>query len=582
MGCQVMSKAAYASSLLKLITLVPVIILLYYSDYAGWFEEFVTERLLGLLVVALTLLCYGVYLKRRVFGAYLNLSSESYLVGVLAIVASAAFFLIGSFFAYRYLFHFESLLVLVLAYAYLRFDKRMAQQLAPLLVLPGLVLVDPVISLIAGPVLSAVYLLLLMLGIFALYVELQGYTLIISGIIVTLGLADWFASSYSIGPYLIPVVPLSLVMLAIPGLRKKTELTERAPPSCSNHLFLNRYKYCEVCGRKVDQSGNLKSGWLGLLVLLLIATSILIPQVPVFSINSGVPTRTEYSFAGVTNSPFLETPVGWLINSSTPLNISQNTYVSHLVYVPSYHPERSNYTVVTAVGSGQLSLGSGTGGELQGWNITLHQLFSLGQYSGYLTGYVTGNLVMMNFAGFSQAYFLSGSKFEYLNLGLSFTRIFKGVQLANASYAFTGDLNSVFLPTLESTGNYVAWTDFLRKAQQSAGVLSPYLGMVSLASMISGIAYSLDLSAYRMDDVLTRASGLDSTDWNLFKALSRLPRRKLTGSEISVLLGGGVEGGSIIPESFMRSLERLIAHGFFRERFSARGADVLLTWERRF
>ncbi|MDG6921911.1 MAG: hypothetical protein JRN67_01305, partial [Nitrososphaerota archaeon] len=99
-----MSKAAYASSLLKLITLVPVIILLYYSDYAGWFEEFVTERLLGLLVVALTLLCYGVYLKRRVFGAYLNLSSESYLVGVLAIVASAAFFLIGSFFAYRYLF----------------------------------------------------------------------------------------------------------------------------------------------------------------------------------------------------------------------------------------------------------------------------------------------------------------------------------------------------------------------------------------------------------------------------------------------------------------------------------------------
>jgi hypothetical protein len=578
-----MPNKVLASSLLKVLTFVPIVALVFYTDFDGWLPELASAHLLGFAVTAVSLIGYGAFLKRRVIAAYVEISDASFSLGLVALLASALLYLFGSVLYDQLLFHFGALLLLVLSYCLLRFSKRLAQLLVPLLAIAGLAFVPLLTTPVIGSAFSALSVSLLMLGIFVLYSGYRTNAVIVSSIVAALSLGYWFNPFAEIGYVLLGLVPLSVLVFSVSnGPRSKFGLaTMDTAPTCSHDPSTVTVEgFCKICGKKLGSGvAPLRPNFLALLLVFVVVFSILAFQVPILSVNGGTPATHVYAYSGETISPFFATPSGWLINSSVPLQINGDISALQTVYVPSFHPEVSNYTFVAAVGLNQVLLGSGTGGELPGWNITNHFLYTVGRFDGYITVYQAGTAVLMNFDGSSHSTFLNGNAFEQLAVGVSLTRQFKGFPQTNATMAFENDLQTVFYPSLNSVNYPSSWTEFLSKATDAISVFAPILEVAVVSALIVWTAYRIKLFDAEEDRRILRVSDLKKDDWSLYAMLTDSPIGARTTLEISNLIAGqvGIVGKSY--HALYESLERLRIDGLVKSVFSESGSDIFLAWK---
>ena len=570
------------NSILKVATLVPILVLVFYSDFVPWLQELLSQHLLGFLIGAISITSYGIYLKRRIFSSYLDLGRSSFVWGLLALSVSILLYLAGSLYLYRNFFHFASLLTLVLSYTVFRFDKRMALQFVLLFAIVGLPFAIPLLASASTQLLSEICVSLLTVGLLACFVRLELSALVPIMVVCALEIASYFAHFADAQVIFWAAIPLALVGLGLPKkFRERFQLKSPPVQDCSHKPSkINEDGFCLLCSRKVASSVHAeRPNFVALVVLVAVVALLLLVQFPLLTISGDIPSSSTYAFHSVTTRPYLPTPSGWLINSTNALNIPGED-ASLVVYVPFYHPETKNYSVTTALGFGQLSLGRGTGEDMIGWKIVSHSQAALNQYFGYSTVYQAGSLLRVNFAGFSHETFWNGKSFLNYGLGLSITRTFNGVPLTNATAEFARDLNASFSSALARDAYSGSWTHFLQSSTTSLSNLIQPLELVVTGGFIVWAVFKIEASDYDLDSAFTNASGLEGNDWVIFSTLSSAKHLKRTTLQILGLLRRRQSGSKLqTPEETSLSLQKLRKLGLTHLVLSEDGAEVLLMWK---
>ncbi|MDG7002049.1 MAG: hypothetical protein JRN15_23355, partial [Nitrososphaerota archaeon] len=202
-------------SVLKLLTLFPVIVLLYYADFGDWISAFAGDNLVAFLIAALGIIAIGVWLKRKIIAAYAQISDTSLRSGLLLILVAAAVYVSGSYTSqYTGLMHYESMILLIAGYTALRFDKSLLGTMAPLFAIAGVVFAPTLTESLLGQWISGIYTVLLFVGLFVIFVGNQLRLLLIPSAMSVFGLAYWLAPS--IGSISIPgLFKFSVVLLFV-------------------------------------------------------------------------------------------------------------------------------------------------------------------------------------------------------------------------------------------------------------------------------------------------------------------------------------------------------------------------------
>ncbi|MGH9918325.1 MAG: hypothetical protein ACRD6W_05585, partial [Nitrososphaerales archaeon] len=371
---------------------------------------------------------------------------------------------------------------------------------------------------------------------------------------------------------------LSLALLAPKRLRLHEELPGGGSRPCALHgepetLF---WGFCSMCGRKSAAVHRGHLGVVGLAVVLLTLYALAVTQVPVLSLKAGVPTSSIYSPEGVTTAQIPATPVGWLVNSSTPLDEKGDAYAVKQVYVPSYHPEAENYTLYYELSLGVTPITS-SWTAMTGWNQSSAVSSAIPPMQGRIITYVSTQAVMLVFVGTDQMYFSNGTAFEPLYVGFSVTREFHGTTVAQATSEFTNDLQALFTPTLQSETYYSDWTGYFFRVSQTATAVEGLVALLSSAGLIFWAAYRVELSDTRVDGFVTAASGVDDEDYSLLVSQWKSGRPGRTGNEIADMAGVGREDAQGRRRIY-RSLETLERSGLMKRTLVETGPDLTLEW----
>lgn len=572
---------------MKLVTFVPLVIILYYTDFGSWRLEFITGGLIYFFVAGLTLFGYGIFLKRKIISAYLENSETSFAIGFPTLLLSISLFIVGAVVFYRPFFQFESLLTLLLSYLLLRFDKRLVRILLPLFFIVALSFSLPLVNVLIGTEASVAFVALVMIAAFSVFTDIERRTLLLPLIVTLLELTLWYFSFNSLltGLYFSLIIPAAAFMILVAGNRgRQLELRPGATSRDCPHEQELRSKegFCQVCGKKVSHRYiSFSTDFFALAVIILILFSLVLIEVPVLGFSSGTPVIYSYSYSGITISPYLSPPPGWLVNGTDLVSLVGSVYATETVYVPIFHPETSNYTLISAIGVPPIILGTQASGVVPGWNTLSRDPTNIQQFIGYLTVYQSSSNLMINYEGVTNyVTFLESGTFTIYSVSMSLTRIFQGVTVTNATAEFESDLTKVFVPLWNSEAFSNSWTDFLHKADESTNVLGPIIATVATTGVLSGVIYEITESDEETDRKITRASGLAKNEWMLFARASLVRKEARTLEEISGNEDYEKPGGHEEHfKSLLESLEWLRFEGLVRHVVIERGADPLLAWE---
>jgi hypothetical protein len=332
-----------------------------------------------------------------------------------------------------------------------------------------------------------------------------------------------------------------------------------------------------MCGRKRATVRRGHLGVIGLAVVLLTLYALAVTQIPVLSLNAGVPASNLYSPEGVKSSPIPATPTGWLVNSSTPLSEKGDAYAVKQVYVPSYRPETENYTLYYELSLGVTPITT-SWEATPGWNYSSSVSSVLSPMQGRIITYVSPQKVMLVFVGADQLYFSNGTTFEPLFVGVSVTREFQGTTVANATSEFNNDLQALFLPTLDYNSYSSSWGGYFLRVSQTATAVEGLLALASSTGLIIWGAYRVELSDTKLDSFVTSASGVDDEDYSLLEKQLDSGRAKRTGNEIADMAGVGQENKQGMRRIY-HSLQTLERRGLVKRVLVETGPDLTLEWK---
>lgn len=262
------------------------------------------------------------------------------------------------------------------------------------------------------------------------------------------------------------------------------------------------------------------------------------------------------------------------MNSSSVLKLEGDVSALSMVYVPSFHPERENYTLVYAVSSQVPNIGTGTSGQIPGWTLKSVSLTSLGALSGYEKVYQSQNKLLLFFSATTNRLFMNGSSFIVLNIGLSYSRIFTNVPASNASTTFMNDLSNIFLPSLGASDYYDSWTIFLHGASIATHSLYAIGLTLGVGGLIFWGVYAVGNYESRNDAEITGASDIDEKDWRLFQRICMSMRRESTTYEIA----DENDESSVDLNEMSSQLKGLESHGVITHVLSERGSELMLAW----
>jgi hypothetical protein len=559
--------------------LVPIAILAFFHDVPGWVSTLNSAHAFGFLGAAVALFVLGLWLKRGIVGASLEMSEGSTILGIVFLTAAIGFYIYGSWYGLASWFHFESLLLLAVGYGLLCLDTRFMRLTAPLLAMFAFLLPFPLVHGLPRPPEFPLYVPIVFVALFAVYLRTSPKSMLLPALVAGAGALYWLFPAY----WLLACAPLlCLALLAPKRLRIHEQLPGGGPRPCALHgepgtLALG---FCSMCGRKSATERRAHLGVVGLAIVLLTIYALAVTQIPALSLNAGVPTNNLYSPRGVTSAPIPPTPAGWLVNSSTRLVEKGDAYAVKQVYVPSYHPETENYTLYYELSPGVTPI-TNSWTAMPGWNQSSAVSPALPPMQGRIITYVSHvspHPILLVFVGSSQLYFSNGTTFEPLFVGVSVTREFQGTTVANATSEFTNDLQALFLPTLNSETYASSWTNYFFRVSQTATAVEGLLALVSSTGLIFWGTYRVELSDTKLDGFVTAASGVDDEDYSLLAGQMAAGRAYRTGNRIADMAGVGQDNKQGLRRIY-HSLQNLERSGLIKRTLVETGPDLTLEWK---
>ena len=564
----------------KMLTLLPILAAVYYYDFPKFWTALASPATLAIFVMALSLLLFGVALKRKILAVRLELSGISFGWGLLLLLLAVVLYVYGSYSSETVWFHYESLYVLILAYIALRIGKGILRALAPLLAIFGFSFLP--LGLYPDFFHRELIVLLsvdLAFFLFMIYVGFRIRAAIISTSILFFGLL--FSSAYLLSArmeylYLDVLIPLPLLLLLVPRIRRFIFLPSRAPDStCSEH-HLMADGFCSICGLKLAKAKATENfGLWGLVAVAAVAALILLPSVPVLALTNNVPHDARYSPSGYSATVTPATPSGWQVNSTALYKNETDVYAIRQVYVPLYHPEIENYTMYYEVSS-LLPVSNGpTGGDIPNYNRTSNVLQQFGPFQGYLTTYTASGVVLLSYQGTTSMLFLTSSGFQQYYVGVGFTREFKNTNITSDTSQFLGDLSALWLPLFTADVAYSGWTSTLFTLDQGALEVGSTLILLASVVGIAWFAYRASRSDDRLDRFLTIASTQPEEYWSYLSRLLSRSHFMGTGEELLEALPSAQARDTERVDSSLRELQR---RSLVRPSLVERGADIISVW----
>lgn len=564
----------------KTLVLIPIAAAVYFFDFPRWIAAFASLQLLSVFILCASLFALGVILKRRILRVTLELSETSVVWGLLLLAGSVLLFLYGSYSSDLPLFRYESLYLMVISYVAFRVGTRVLRTLAPLLAIFAFSYMP--ISLVPGASVSMFVIIsyLVFAVLFFAFVRFKVRVMALPVSILLLGLLAWYRPVLSaIGHqvYSWYLVPLPLLVLAVPRVRNYTLLpVNQSDAACpQHHLFPDGF--CSVCGRKLFSAKSPENfGLWGLLAVIFVGAALIFTSVPMLAFTGGVPYDAHYSTQGFSGAITPATPSGWQINSTTSsLYNESNTYAIEKVYVPAYHPEIKNYTMYYEV-SAALPVSGAPQGDVPGWGTASNDFLGYGPFQGYLTTYVRQSSVMLVYAGKTQMMFLTDSGFKTQYVGVSFVRQFTNSNVSADKMQFLGDLNAIWLSKFTTDVSYSGWCVFLNTMYQDGVLVSPALLVASSSALIAWVAYRAGLSDQSLDRFLTLASTVAEENWSYLAKLLRSSDASGTGYELAL---SDERSGSIDPGKIDASLRTLERKHLVKRMLAERGSDLIMVWK---
>lgn len=571
----------------KTATFVPLAAVIYFTEYSKWVNYFFSsssDPVAGFIVASFVLFALGVILKRRIVATYLQLSKNNIILGSIALTFTAGLYIGGTlYYNSDPVPPYESLIAFAASYVLLRSDTRLMRLLWPLFVLLGVV---PLSTLLVGPVgypISGAMITLAMFGLFEAFlsksIENTKENLRLLGLpalVIILSSCYWFLSLGTTTLLIILVlIPGSLLLLLVPKLGRKLQFSRVLLPAvCPGHKDTIGNGFCSICGKKFVSSKNVtSSGLVGLAIAIILLGVLLTTQIPLLTLGAS-PHITTFSYSGVATSVIPSAPSGWLVNGSTVLNESGDLYAIKQVYVPAYHPEVKNYTLYFALASNHPA--TVALGDIPGFGRGSQDL-SLDGYSGELITYNASNSAIVAFTGETSFTFASGSKFLVLDEAVTYIRNFTGVNSTAADSQVVSDLNSIFLPVLQSQNTPQSWADFFDRASATMNALSGILVLILTSSCIFAVTFVLKQSDYKVDTLETRSSNLDDNEWQVLSSI--LARgRPLTTLEIGARKSRGDK-----QRDLWRDLEQILRNldekHLVRSTLFERGSETFSGWQ---
>ncbi|MDA4136366.1 MAG: hypothetical protein OK449_05120 [Thaumarchaeota archaeon] len=565
----------------KLLTLIPIVVVVYYFDFSKFLTVFTTAGQGAFFAVATSLFVLGVVLKRRILSVRLELSRVSFTWGLPLLFAAGFLYIYGSFAANSVWYYYESLCALIIGYVAVRIGTGILRALAPLLAI--LVLAFPLVGFFAGVNDRLVVVILssdLIFVFFLVFVGLRMKAIIIPSVVVLLGLFAWYKSPFPLLGHqvdLLLLVPIPLVALLVPKIRRSVSLPNGAPAlTCSEHSLLPD-GFCSICGLKLARAKTTENfGPWGLVAVLAVAALILLASVPALVLVNNVPYDAHYSSSGYSATVTPPVPSGWQINSTTLYTKETDSYAIKQVYVPLYHPETENYTMYYELSFGPLVSHGPNGSDISNFKTGLSVLQQFGPFYGSLISYTAPGKVMLAYQGKTTMLFYNASSgFGAYSVGVGFVREFDNTNVSSDSSQFLGDLNALWLPAFTTDAAYSGWDNTLYALDQAALSLNSFLLLAASVMGMGWLAYRAGRSDDRLDRFLNLASAQPEEYWAYLSRLLNRSHRMGTGEEISLVSPGTQMSDTGRVDSSLRELER---RRLVRRSLVERGADIVSVW----
>ncbi|MGA2665845.1 MAG: hypothetical protein ABSF83_12975 [Nitrososphaerales archaeon] len=566
----------------KLLTLVPILVVVYYHDFPSFLTTLSSPVALTTFVATLSLLILGVVLKRRILAVRLELSKVSFGWGLILLSLAVVLYVYGSYSVDTVWFHYESLYVLIVGYIAIRIGGSVLRALAPLLAIFSLSV--PPLGLFPDSLHHELLVLLaadLVLCLFFVYVKLRWRSMMVPLGIVAIASVGSYASLIgmtALAQTLDVLIPVPFFAFVIPAVRRQTALPRSAPTAGldthEHRLFPSGF--CSVCGSKVSRARNSENvGLWGLLAVLAVAALLLFTSIPALAMSGGVPQDVHYSAQGasVTGNP--GTPPGWVVNSTAPEGLREDAYSVTQVYVPLYHPETKNYTVDYELSIIDPPVANGPfGQDIPGWNRLSNVFTQFGPFHGYLSAYVAADTVMITYHGVTPMIFLNGMSFQQFFVGLGFVREFKNSNVTADTTQFLNDLKALWLPLVNTAATYSGWMSFLSTNYEDGQAAGAFALLISSVCVIGLAAYRASLLDDKLDRFLSVAATQNGENWSNLTRLLRLPHHAGTGQE----LGLARTSSRLDVERLDSSLRELEQRDLVRASLAERGADLVSVW----
>ncbi|MGI0085861.1 MAG: hypothetical protein ACREBQ_12340, partial [Nitrososphaerales archaeon] len=334
-------------SLMKALPFAAILVFAYFHDFPQWYFTLFAYPWFGTFVFALALSVFGFFSRSKVIDAYVELSNSNWPSGVLAFLTSIGLYIYGSYSSGSYAewLQFESFLLLIVSYVLLSYDWRIVRLTVPLFLILGLVFPSPLLLDLIGIrflVIATGFAMILLILLF----ERSNFRFMFGPIIAAAVVFVYFILPPTLGAALPYTIPLYFLVYAYGNLRKEP-VASSLGLRCEKHRPSgDGFGFCALCGRKYSASDRLpRSGVAGLALIVLVLILLPLAQVPILQLSSAsTPQYSVYTSGGATGNSLPQTPEGWLVNSSIPLNLRGDLYSVKNVYVPVSNPDRSNYT----------------------------------------------------------------------------------------------------------------------------------------------------------------------------------------------------------------------------------------------
>ncbi|HEV2139127.1 MAG TPA: hypothetical protein VGR53_09825 [Nitrososphaerales archaeon] len=558
----------------KALILFPLVFAVYFFDIPVWNSYLRVPAVQVAFLMGVSVFALGVFVKRRALYISLETSETAFAPGVILLAGSALLFFYGSYTSRAVWFHSESLLLFIVGYLALRVGMSFLRILAPLLLILALSFIPFPILSVSESGLIILLTSLVVGGAYLLFVGAKPKQMALAVLIIYVGLGAWVGSVVRPFPYLTYLIPLPLLLLALPRVRSFVEAPSSALTfPCYSHKLLPS-GFCSFCGRKVSRATTSENvGPWGLLTVCAVVVILILSSVPMLTIGDG-PHDVVYSARGPALTALPITPQGWLLNTTkiSSWDASTGTYESVRVYVLTVHPEVKNYTVYYSV-SPDVNVPQAPSGIISGWRWISSTLTPMAGFQGRLTTYTHGNTTMLSYGGSRQMTFLKGSEFLNFEVTIGYVREFKNPNLAADTTQFLTDLQTVWIPSLTTDSFYSSWTSFVGGTLVSLVEFLPVVEVVVSISLIGWVAYRAMSSEERLDRFYAAAMLAKEKGWLVLVELLRTPKNAKSGYELSG------QYHELSEDEIDSTLRALASQGLVKPKMMTMGNDIRLVWK---